>query len=46
VWDNFHQFYFFKPTYDTIEEIRKEDGRGHTNSIILGDWNNADVKND
>jgi hypothetical protein len=24
----------------TIEEILEEDGRGHTNSIILGDWNN------
>ncbi|PNF37355.1 hypothetical protein B7P43_G17906 [Cryptotermes secundus] len=25
--------------YDTIEEILQEDGRGDTNSIILGDWN-------
>jgi hypothetical protein len=25
--------------YATIEEILEEDGTGHTNSIILGDWN-------
>jgi len=25
--------------YDTIEEILEEDGKGDTNSIILGDWN-------
>ncbi|PNF31983.1 hypothetical protein B7P43_G06564 [Cryptotermes secundus] len=25
--------------YDTTEEILQEDGRGDTNSIILGDWN-------
>jgi exonuclease III len=24
--------------YDTIEEILEEDGKGDTNSIILGDW--------
>ncbi|PNF31637.1 hypothetical protein B7P43_G17185 [Cryptotermes secundus] len=27
--------------YDTIEEILQEDGRGDTNSIILGDWNST-----
>jgi len=27
--------------YDTIEEILEEDGKGDTNSIILGDWNNV-----
>ncbi|PNF24570.1 hypothetical protein B7P43_G05399 [Cryptotermes secundus] len=27
--------------YDTIEEILQEDGRGDTNSIILGDWNSS-----
>ena len=26
--------------YDTIEEIREEDGKGDTNSSIIGDWNN------
>jgi exonuclease III len=25
--------------YDTIEKILQENGRGYTNSIILGDWN-------
>ena len=25
--------------YDTIEEILEEDGKGDTNSIILGEWN-------
>ena len=24
--------------YDTIEEILEEDGKGDTNSVILGDW--------
>jgi hypothetical protein len=24
--------------YDTIEGILEEDGKGDTNSIILGDW--------
>ena len=28
--------------YDTIEEIVEEDGKGDTNSIILGDWNSVD----
>jgi hypothetical protein len=27
--------------YDTIEEILEEDGKGDTNSIILGDWNSV-----
>ncbi|PNF43555.1 hypothetical protein B7P43_G03904 [Cryptotermes secundus] len=27
--------------YDTIEEILQEDGRGDTNSIILGEWNST-----
>ena len=27
--------------YDTIEEIFEEDGKGDTNSIILGDWNSV-----
>ncbi|PNF33686.1 hypothetical protein B7P43_G12051 [Cryptotermes secundus] len=27
--------------YDTTEEILQEDGRGDTNSIILGDWNST-----
>ena len=27
--------------YDTIEEILEEDGKGDTNSIILGDWNST-----
>ena len=27
--------------YDTIEEIREEDGKGDTNNIILGDWNSV-----
>jgi len=26
---------------DTIEEILEEDGKGDTNSIILGDWNSV-----
>jgi len=27
--------------YGTIEEILEEDGKGDTNSIILGDWNSV-----
>ena len=27
--------------YHTIEEILEEDGKGDTNSIILGDWNSV-----
>ena len=27
--------------YDTIEEILEEDGKGDTNSIILGEWNSV-----
>jgi len=27
--------------YDTIEEILEKDGKGDTNSIILGDWNSV-----
>ena len=27
--------------YDTIEEILEEDGKGDTNNIIRGDWNNV-----
>jgi len=27
--------------YDTTEEILEEDGKGETNSIILGDWNSV-----
>jgi hypothetical protein len=27
--------------YDTLEEILEEDGKGETNSIILGDWNSV-----
>jgi exonuclease III len=27
--------------YDTTEEILEEDGKGDTNSIILGDWNSV-----
>ncbi|PNF29711.1 hypothetical protein B7P43_G12560 [Cryptotermes secundus] len=27
--------------YNTIEDILQEDGRGDTNSIILGDWNST-----
>ena len=27
--------------YDTIEEILEKDGKGDTNRIILGDWNNV-----
>jgi len=27
--------------YDTLEEIREEDGKGEINSIILGDWNSV-----
>ena len=27
--------------YDTIEEILEEDGKGYTNSIIMGDWNSV-----
>ena len=28
-------------SYDTMEEILEEDGQGHTNIIILGNWNSA-----
>ena len=27
--------------YNTIEEILEEDGKGDTNSIVLGDWNSV-----
>ena len=27
--------------YDTIEEILQEDGKGDTNTIIMGDWNSV-----
>jgi exonuclease III len=27
--------------YDIIEEILEEDGKGDTNTIIMGDWNSA-----
>ena len=27
--------------YDTTEEILEEDGKGDTNSIIMGDWNSV-----
>ena len=27
--------------YDTIEEIHEEDGKGYTDSIIVGDWNSV-----
>jgi len=27
--------------YDTTEEILEEDGKGDTNTIIMGDWNSA-----
>ena len=27
--------------YDTTEEILEGDGKGDTNSIILGDWNSV-----
>jgi len=27
--------------YDIIEEILEEDGKGDTNTIIMGDWNNV-----
>ena len=27
--------------YDIIEEILEEDGKGNTNTIILGDWNSV-----
>jgi hypothetical protein len=27
--------------YDIIEEILKEDGKGATNTIIMGDWNSV-----
>jgi len=31
--------------YDTVEEILEEDGKGDTNTIIIGDWKNV-VGND
>jgi hypothetical protein len=27
--------------YDIIEEILEEDGKGDTNTIIMGDWNSV-----
>jgi exonuclease III len=30
-----------KEMYDIIEEIREEVGKGDTNTIIMGDWNNV-----
>jgi hypothetical protein len=27
--------------YDIIEEILEEDGKGETNTIIMGDWNSV-----
>jgi hypothetical protein len=27
--------------YDIIEEILEEDGKGGTNTIIIGDWNSV-----
>jgi hypothetical protein len=27
--------------YDVTEEILEEDGKGETNAIIMGDWNNV-----
>jgi exonuclease III len=27
--------------YDIIEEILEEDGKGKTNTIIMGDWNSV-----
>jgi exonuclease III len=27
--------------YDRIEDILEEDGKGDTNTIIMGDWNSA-----
>jgi hypothetical protein len=27
--------------YGVIEEILEEDGKGNTNTIIMGDWNSA-----
>ena len=33
--------HFYEKLYDTIEEILEEDGKGDTNSIILGDWNSV-----
>ncbi|PNF32656.1 hypothetical protein B7P43_G15062, partial [Cryptotermes secundus] len=34
-----YEDYEMENVYDTTEEILQEDGRGDTNSIILGDWN-------
>ena len=30
--------------YDVIEEILEEDGKGDTNTIIMGDWNSVGEK--
>jgi len=36
-----HEDYEVEEFYDIFEEILKEDGKGDTNTIIMGDWNSV-----
>jgi len=36
-----HEDHEVEELYDTIEEILEEDGKGETNTIIMGDWNSV-----